>query len=358
MNASISARAHEILASSTDLRSVADRLASGHLAPWASLIPGMIPAEGVTLIYAPSACGKTFLAVHLGLLVASGGALFGPSTGPGMVAYFAAEDRRGVELRAYASGSEMDLDLSALPFYIATPPSFVARDWSKVISEAVSSLQASAGSMPKLVVLDTLGATCGGVSQDDAHQVNAIMDELSSVSQRFGCAVVALHHVGKDARRGMRGSAVLQDRADAVVRLTPEGTGIVARCEKLRNGPSGTAMCFRLAEIAPLEGMKTCKVADLELLPPRSTGGNGEKKDRGLPRDCRLAIDGFQRVAVDGSCTVEKWRESSYRAFGSRSPATLRQAFRSARRRLEEDGLVEIQGDIVRMREREDFPMA
>jgi hypothetical protein len=349
MNARISARANEIIASSYDLDTVADRMASGNLAPWASIVPGMIPAEGVTLIYAPSACGKTFLAIHLGLLVASGANIFGPSTGPGMVAYFAAEDRRGVEVRAYASAREMDLDLSTLPFQIATPPSFVEREWSKVMNEVLGSLEAAAGTTPKLVLLDTLGAACAGISQDDAHQVNAVMDQLSSVSHRFGCAVVALHHVGKDARRGMRGSAVLQDRADAVVRLTPEGARITARCEKMRNGPSGATMRFRLAEATVLDGLKTCKVADLEMVPPRSACGKGEREDRGLPRDCKLAMEAFQRVAVEGSCRVDQWREEAYAAFGNRTAEAARQAFHSARRRLIRCGLVEIEGVLARV---------
>ena len=59
--------------------------------------------------------------------------------------------------------------------------------------------------------------------------------EMCGVIQRHaGCAVLAVHHSGKDAARGMRGSSSLLGLSDTVLAMTASEALLTLKVEKAK----------------------------------------------------------------------------------------------------------------------------
>jgi hypothetical protein len=132
------------------------------------------------------------------------------------VLYIAAEGRRGLGRRHAAWCIVNDIsptEREHIPLFRSTAagrvmdPSFMKR------------LVALIDAMPKkpvLIVFDTVSKTFG-LQKEDNESISAALAILQiELIDRFGCAVLALHHTGKDATRGARGGSSLEADADAM----------------------------------------------------------------------------------------------------------------------------------------------
>src|SRR6478672_3283849 len=66
------------------------------------LINGVLPANSLCVLYGEPGCGKTSVALSIGLSIAAGHDWCGKSTKPGLVLYVAAEGLFGLKLRVRA----------------------------------------------------------------------------------------------------------------------------------------------------------------------------------------------------------------------------------------------------------------
>lgn len=350
--------ARQLLENARNLEAAADHLASGGSAFGRYRLPGVFPEQGLAAMYGASGSSKTFLAVHMALTIAAGLSWFGRPVQPGTVVYLASEDRGGVEARAVAAAAQMDgVTPAGLPLEFLSPPAVHSDDFATALVEALEELRRRNEMPIAAVFLDTLAAAFGGRSQDDAAQMTIAADRCQAIAERFGCLFVAMHHSGKDHDRGMRGSAVLKDRADTVLAIARAKSGVVtATVEKLRNGPAGAQFTFTLQPIEAAIGsrrIETCVVADLTenarhaapaTVPDDERGARTTPSRRKLPRDAQTALDVLKGLANGHGATIETWRSGVYAAFGERDADAKRQAFRAARLRLTEDGRISIEG--------------
>lgn len=76
---------------------------------------------------------------------------------------------------------------------------------------------------PALVVIDTIsrlwGAESPPIDENDAGSVQPFLHRVSDLARDYECAVVGLHHTGRNARR-YRGSSAIEAVPDAVLMLT------------------------------------------------------------------------------------------------------------------------------------------
>ncbi|MDK6586615.1 AAA family ATPase, partial [Escherichia coli] len=79
------------------------------------------------------------------------------------------------------------------------------------------------------MVVDTFSRTFVGNenSTEDAMKFHNAVDVLA---QRYSCAVVVVHHSGKDEARGMRGSSAMYAAADTVI-ICKRGNGLSIELE-------------------------------------------------------------------------------------------------------------------------------
>src|SRR5262249_47398705 len=64
--------------------------------------------------------------------------------------------------------------------------------------------------------IDTMSAAAGWDNENDAAQVQIVMNHLSDVSKATGAFVLAVDHFGKDISAGTRGSVVKEASADVI----------------------------------------------------------------------------------------------------------------------------------------------
>lgn len=189
------------------------------------VIKGLIPPKSVGFLYSPSGLGKTFLALHAGSKIAGGTPFLGRPTTRGAVLYVALEGggRIGRRLRAAISGYEL-------------PPRTVARLLKGIvlgraseadvgvatIIEAAKQLAKIADIPVRLIVIDTLAKALAGDDENEAAAISAVISQSTKIAVHTGASVLIVHHPGKDAQRGMRGSYSLYADADFVLRVDGE----------------------------------------------------------------------------------------------------------------------------------------
>lgn len=78
-----------------------------------------------------------------------------------------------------------------------------------------------------------------------------IVAALKDLQARLGGMVLAVHHSGKDATRGMRGHSSLLAALDACIEVTRDGDRREWKVAKAKDGIDGTAHPFRL-QVVPL----------------------------------------------------------------------------------------------------------
>jgi hypothetical protein len=87
-----------------------------------------------------------------------------------------------------------------------------------------------------------------GADENNSQGMGAFIANAESIAQKFGCLVIAVHHVGKDETRGMRGWSGLHAACDCeweVTKGTEEGSYSVT-LQKVREGLGGLSWTFNL----------------------------------------------------------------------------------------------------------------
>lgn len=173
------------------------------------LIPEMFPAEGLSMVYGPKSSYKSFLVMERGLELAALGT---------PVVYVAGEGGRGIELRAKAWRMLHEIT-GPIPFYIVDNAPW-ASDPGMVI-EFMENVKA-AGVRPAMVVIDTVARATVGLNENDAKDMGIFVAAMDTIRRSLRCAVVVIHHTGKDAGRGARGSGALEAATDAAFEVKAE----------------------------------------------------------------------------------------------------------------------------------------
>ena len=205
------------------------------------LVKGLVPREGLVVVWGPPKCGKSFWTYDLSMHVALGWEYRGRKVAKGPVIYIACEGERGLGARTEAY-RQRHLAEAADPvdFYLATTRIDLIRERGELIDSIVAQVP---DKLPLLVVIDTLNRSLVGHETDDmAHYVQA----ADEVWRRFGCAIIVIHHCGIDDTRP-RGSTSLSGAADAQIAVKKEADGtVLTEVELMKDGPEGEQTGSRL----------------------------------------------------------------------------------------------------------------
>ena len=72
---------------------------------------------------------------------------------------------------------------------------------------------------------------------------------IDCVRERMGAHVMLIHHSGKDASKGARGSSSLRGAVDTEISLSRSGDVVTAEVVKQRDGPCGGVFCYTLKTV-------------------------------------------------------------------------------------------------------------
>jgi len=213
-------------------------------APPTWIVKSVLPEAALAVIFGESGSGKTFFALDLGLAVARGVDWRGCRVRQGRVVYIAAEDARGVGLRAAAYLKKHDLKPDIPLGVLAESPNFTSK---KDVAAVLVALRAY-GSV-SVIIVDTWAQVTPGANENSGEDMGRAMAYCRSLHQATGALLVLIHHSGKDASKGARGWSGLRGAADCEIEITRVEDDREAEVTKQKNAADGQRFGFRLAPV-------------------------------------------------------------------------------------------------------------
>lgn len=243
------------------------------------LVGGYIDKNSLTVLFAPSGAGKTFLALDIACCVATGIDWHGAATDKGPVLYLYLEgaqkavDRLDAWLLAHPSTPEPESNLAfmtAHDFNMYSPSrgeqvAPLNRDLPDVL-ELIEEIK------PSLIVIDTYAVATTGADENRAEHVNVIVQHLKTMKAASSAALLVVHHPGKDESKGMRGSNALFGAADAVYSVSSASADEITMVStKHKDKPTGQDVKhFRLERFGP--SVAVTSRAAVKLTKPANSG--------------------------------------------------------------------------------------
>ena len=323
------------------------------------LIKGLLPTEGLGVVYGPSGSGKSFVAFDIALHLASGCSWRDLRTKQSGVVYIASEAGRTGINRVHAwlrhhervfpkifRMSPISMDLSG-----QSSASFIS---ANDLIDEISQQNFEVG----LIVIDTLARNFGGGNENAAEEMGAFVNEVQKLIGSFSCLVLVIHHSGKEADRGARGSSALKAAADTEIEVRrSSGQPGTLRITKQRDGIGNHKFGFdlnvvELGQDSDGDPVTSCVAIEADIH-ERLTKSNT------MPRQKDIALEVLQDVIrkigehVDGvgppSHPVIKeniWKEQVelHASNAGKASEAIRKAFGRARGTLMDEGKIKCDG--------------
>ncbi|MEN3791835.1 AAA family ATPase [Fulvimarina sp. MAC3] len=340
------------------------------LPPRKWLVKGLLGEGELSVMYAPSGGGKSFVALDLGARIAAGLDWYDHRVTPSAVLYVAGEGATGFRQRMTAWQDRNGVD--ELPFVMMPRAiDLFSKDNKSIdlIGDAMTEIQERAGLPVRLIVLDTLSRMMHGGVDSEPRDMKIFLEHVEALRQATGAHILIIHHTGKETDRGMRGSSMLRDFADTVLAIEApkeEDTDHLhwIKVDKQKDGEDGGKYRARLSQSTvgtDEDGDETTSCVVEHLGASETTGPAKPQKrlspseeiarraladllcDQGVtPRDSRIP------PSVTHVVTLEAWKDE-FRRRGdftdpdqARADARFRQAWKRTHEGLITKGLAMI----------------
>jgi len=182
------------------------------------LVDGILPSQGLATLYGPPKSYKSFVGVDVALAVAQGVPWGGREVKQGPVVYVAGEGVAGLRKRVKGFRMHHGIDGRDVPFFLVS----ARLNLGAAVGDTTALVTAVRGVLgaqqPALVVIDTLSRMLAGQSENAEGMFNFV-NNAEALSEALGCVVLAVHHEGKNADAGMRGSSNLLGAVVAAIRV-------------------------------------------------------------------------------------------------------------------------------------------
>jgi len=209
------------------------------------IVKNVLPRAGLAVIYGASSSGKTFFTLDLVSAVARGQDWRDAKVNKGRVLYVVAEGAGGFRnrLQAYCEFHGVDPDDFAITV-LRQAPNLLTKDDIREFLEKVVPLGRF-----DLIVIDTYARAMAGGNENDAKDVGQAVAHCDVIHRKTGAMVVLVHHSGKDATKGARGSGALRAAADLEIEVVQTREYRAATVTKQKDGADGAEYQFKLAEV-------------------------------------------------------------------------------------------------------------
>ena len=198
------------------------------------LVPDILPARGTGMLYGPSGSYKSFVALDMALSLGFGiSGQWGTPPVKNDVLYLAGEGPVSTAKKRWPAWLEWQkIEFRTDHRVILHPrvPFFTDTEaWEQIKIDL-----AAMDCRPSLIVIDTLSRLLTGLDENNAKDATMITGFLEDLASYYECFVLAVHHTGKDEKKGARGSSAFYANMDAVIstRLRPGGTELKVRKQK------------------------------------------------------------------------------------------------------------------------------
>lgn len=199
---------------------------ASHLPGWEpprELIEGMLIEGGMTVIYGDSNTGKSFLTLDMAAHVTLGRDWFGRRVKQGAVVYLAAESPRSIIDRSRALADKLDASLDQL-FITSCPIDLYDPNGDGLaVVNTITAIEQQHGVKVCMVVADTLARIMGAGDENATKDMGVVVKNVDVIRAATGVQFVLIHHTGKDASKGARGSSALRAATDTEIEVSDPG---------------------------------------------------------------------------------------------------------------------------------------
>lgn len=237
------------------------RVSLGEIARRAVLPPDFViddwmVAREQSFLAGESQSGKSFLAMHAAMSIATGRDVLGMKTKQGLVIYQAGESGLGVtglRVPAWLQHYGQDIDPEGIPieFLPARVNLFSENGNAGEFHQAIEAIrQEWADRFPlRLVIIDTMSKAMSGANENDGRDVGRVLEHCERISRDTGAHVCIVHHLPKNGV-GMRGHGSLKGDTDSVV-MVKLGDNKVRSVifDKVKDGEAGGKLHFELMQV-------------------------------------------------------------------------------------------------------------
>lgn len=309
----------------------------------------IFPGALVVVIGEPS-CGKSFFVSYLAMHIAAGRSWAGKPVMGGAVVYVTCEGARGFLKRMVAFRQEMDLPPDVPFFVITDAPDLGHRDGDA--ETIIARIREQVGGQVALVVIDTAARVMAGADENSSTDMTTLVDNGGKIIADLGATLVFVHHVGKDASRGARGSSVLRAAADTEILIEKIETGRRAIVTKQKDAESGLTLAFDLDQVNIAGSTETSCIVTVDTW--QAEGGTKRAKVSG---PALVALRALENAITDhgeippASTLLSRtkrvvrmpfWRDACARVqiTETDTPDAKRKAFTRAAQKLQDTGMI------------------
>ena len=217
------------------------------------LIHGILPRKAFTALYGPPGSFKSFIALDMAEAIATGRPWMGNQIEKqGAVLYICGEGFGGMGARIKACQIHHSTPKGA-PIYVIRHQLNLrssAEDFNALMM-AVVQLVETTGIEFQLLIIDTLARAFGGGNENDSDAMGSFITSMGKIQEFLACALMVLHHSGKDLAKGLRGHSSLLGAVDTqleILRFEDQAKGIIS-LTKQKDGQDGIRIGFEMVEI-------------------------------------------------------------------------------------------------------------
>lgn len=228
-------------------------------------IADLVTVGGFAGLYGPPGGYKSFVALGMALSIAFGLPWCGREVKRAAVLYVAGEGARGIgkRVRAWLRHHGLE-DVPEAPFRLIdagvnlTNPAEAAE-----LILAATDLAEEEGQPVGAIFIDTVARAMVGADENSSKEMGAFNEQCARIIREartgpeIGPTVVAVHHTGKDAGRGARGSNAFPGAVDTLLRVIrdEEDPGRLSiEVEKQKDGEAADTILLRALKISLGEG--------------------------------------------------------------------------------------------------------
>ncbi len=208
--------------------------------PLRYLVKGLLNLDSQVTWYGAPGAGKTYSALDLAAAIATGREWMDRRVRQGAVLYLVYEGAAGLKRRVKALIQQRRLEPDS-PLYVK------AASWRFDQQTDRQALAKYAAQLPRLslIVIDTLAHALGSGDENSAKDMGEFNKTVALLKAKTGACILVVHHSGKNAENGARGSSALLGAVDTEICVEP---GLI-RSTKQRDMDGSATIGFRLVPV-------------------------------------------------------------------------------------------------------------
>jgi len=330
------------------------------------LIESIIPRRAFVALYAPPASFKSFIALDIAEAVATGREWMGYRVPKkGCVLYIAGEGHGGMGARVKACKIQNNSPDGANLYVIRAQINIRSsqEDFDALIN-AINELIAQIYEPLELIILDTLmRMSGGGFNENSSEDMGGFITQAGKIQAIYLCAMLLIHHSGKDITKGLRGHSSLLGAVDTELEIQRQDSVInsadtsvvgnaILTVTKQKDGADSITVGIEVVNVEVGEsalGFETITSLAVRHNPEiASSNSKGNKNNAGSGNNQRIEMDSLMKVIkakgsyreVDGTSrygvALDDWRAEFWGMKGCTEDdkAAFKKAWLRARERL------------------------